>query len=370
MKDELTIKDFLVFLKDNLKLILGSMGILLAVIILLFTVNFILPDASEPVEPSSEVSESSTENYERLAEIPFELLTEREVRFLQDYVEATSYKFMFFVENENGEPVGNLNMMRAIFRHQNVIDGIEERLGEELTPDATISINVVSYADSGLFELQLGRKTREESEVLAQELYEMISNNEIPVLNQFNVTPFEDQPIPLTELVEVDEVDETVVVERNNMEIIRNGIIYLVVGLFGGVVIGLIIAIIKMVFSKKISALFNYEKDFTDKIVRFNHIKGSENLEDKIKQNIIYPINQQKLVIFESVPSAKTKKMIDNLDMEKNTTIVNDFSDINQSDTFDEVIIISEVNETSKQWYHNQRLQLNGYELPIKIIQL
>lgn len=371
MKDELTVKDFYLFIKDNLKLILTTMLLLLALLMVIFAADFFSADSSESTEETSEMSDSNTENYERLAELPFELLTGREVTFLQDYVEETSYKFMFFIDNTNNEPIGNLNMMRAIFRHPNVVERIEERIGEELTPDPTISINLVSYADSGLFELQLGRQTTEESQLLAQSLFEMIENEEIPVLNQFNITLFEDNPIPLTEPIETDEVDETIVVERNNVELVRSAVIYLVIGVVGGLILGAAVALIKMIFTDKITALFNYEKEFTDRIVRFNHMKvDNKELFEKIQQNIIYPKQQKKLVIYDTEQLDNSIDLIDKIRDEENVEVIKDFSDLDQSKLFDEVILVTEVNTTSKKWYNDQRLQLSGYTLPVKVIQL
>lgn len=373
MKDELTIKDFLLFLKDNLKLIFTSVAIMIVLLFGFLVFNFFSQQGGTPtesLETSEEQIDSLDEEFSRLAEVPFELLNTREVTFLQDYVENTAFRFMFFVENESGEPIGNLNMMRAIFRHENIVDQIEDKIGEQLTPNPVISVNVLSFADSGLFQLQLGREDRESSEELAQVMFEMVENNEIPVLNQFNVSIFEETPIPLREIIEPDEYDDTAVADRNTSGLIRDVIIYSVMGIFAGLFVGILAAIIKMYQSKKITALFNYERDFTDKIVRLNHLNDAEeSIYTKAKQNVIYPTGLKKLLLVDNQPQKKVEEFIKTVNQENDILIANDFSEINNNYLVEEVIIITEVNKSLKQWYNNQRIQLNGFNIPIKIIQ-
>lgn len=373
MKDELTLKDLWLFIKNNLKLILLTVVSLLIVMIGFLLFNyFVAGDTRSTVDQTAEEMEEnpSTEDFDRLTEVPFELLNDREITFMQDYVEENAYRFMFFVETENNEPVGNLNMMRAIFRHQNVVEMIEANLGEQLTPDPRISINVVSYADSGLFELQLGRTTRESSEELADVFYNMLLNNDIAVLNQFDITLFEDAPIPLVEPVRVEEVDDDLVVERDNAALLRNLVLYLVAAVMGGLLLGILIAVVKMYFTKTITPLYNYERNFTDRIVRLNHLSDKEKTSvHKAIKNIIYPKQSMKLILINKNLQDKAKEVINRVQLEPNVKILNDFSEMDQSELIDEIIILSEVNITPKQWYSDQRVQLAGYSIPVKVIQ-
>lgn len=374
MKDELTAKDFWLFLKANIKLVLLSALSLLIILWAVLLFNFFFTGSPQTEEQSNEEAEMEEDvtsaDFDLLAEVPFDLLNTREVTFLQDYVEENAYRFMFFVENSSGDPIGNLNMMRAIFRHENVVSSIEDRIGEELTPDPMISINVISYADSGLYELQLGRGTREDSKELAEVMHELLVSEEIPVMSQFNVSMFEEEPIALREFVDENEIDETIVVERDNMELIRNLILYTVIGVIGGLTLGFFIAFIRVYLSPVISSLFNYEKDFTDKIVRLNRLKGSE--EERIQkahQNIAYPERHKKLVLVSERTRPYVEGILNGLSSDTNVTVLSDFTEVTADSEFDEVILLSKVNQTTRQWYNEQRLQLNGYDLPVKIIQ-
>lgn len=373
MKDELSIKDFWIFLKNNSKVIFFStiaVTLLALGYVAIVFLNSELSDTGVENEQVDEIDTASLEEYKLLEEVPFDLMTESEVVFMQNYLKDRAYRFMFFLTNENGEPFGNLNMMRAIFRHPDVVSQAEEIIGEELVPDPTLSVNILSYADSGLFELNLGRETDELSEELAHAYYQLLENDEIAVLSDFNVTLFEDVPIPLSQLEEVEEVEESVTVERSRSLLIRNVILFSIIGVFGGLLIGLGISFFKMLTSKNISALFTYENDFTDKIVRLNHLSNANEIVEKANQNIIYPKNQSKLILVDENQQERTLKILDDLIKEENITVLNDISQLNTTKIIDEVIILSELNNSRKDWYNNQRVQLNGYSIPIKIIQL
>lgn len=368
MNDELTIKDFWLFIKDSKKII--GLTILSVTLLLLgySLLNFFTSSRVEEAEPV-ETEETIPTSYEELEEVPFELMTTSEVVYMQDYLEEKAYKFMFFVKNTNDEPIGNLNMMRAIFRHERVVEQVEEVLGERLFPDPTLSVNILSFADSGLFQLQLGRVNNEASERLAQVYYDLIENGEIEVLNEFEVTLFEDSPIPLTHLVTEEEVDETIVTERNNVLLIRNLVMMSIVGIAAGLLLGIAVAVLLSYLSKYVSHIYIYENKFNDKIVRLNHLSDNEETKGKLNQNILYPKNSKKLVLIDQHSLDGTKTNIGELSSE-DILVRNDFSELATDQDIDEVIILSQLHKTRKAWYKNQRVQLSGYAFPVKIIQI
>lgn len=377
MKDELTVEDFKLFVKDNLKLILTTSMLMAIAGILLVWMNY---RASTPQDSATDVESEmfeglSRERFEELEELPFDLISDDDVELIQAYQTNTAFGFMIFVTNEAGEPVGNLSMMRALFRHDNVVERASEIIGEPVTPDPILSVNIQSYGDEGLFGLQFGRADRELSEELAQAYYQIVQEEEIFALNQLNVSIYEDSPIPVQSITdEDDESSDAPAVTHSPRALIRNATIY-GIGLFiVGLVVGLITALLKLLLSKKVSSLYDYVREDTDKIVRLSHLRHVSN-EDRIAKavkNLAYPRKERKLVLHED---HFTKDLLTLLqsgvyeisgDIDK-LIFETDFSHVKQE--IDQVIILTKTNETEKDWYNNQRVQLKGYNYPVKVIQ-
>lgn len=374
MKDELTIKDLYLLIKNNIKVLSVSIvaTVMLASLYVVIS-NINSDDANQESVEEQQLGSISEETFEELANMPVEYMNDREITSMQEYLEESAYRFMFFVENENGEPIGNLNMMRAIFRHESLVEQVEEIIGEELTPDPVLSVNIVSYADSGLFELQLARDTHEASEELANAYYQIVSEGEISVLNQFEISMFEDAPIPLNDFIEEDEESLETSPERRYREWIRDGILYGLAGLVIGTFIGLSIIALKVLFTRNITELYNYEESFNDRIVRLNHLKqvNEEKIISQAYKNILYPVGSNKVILIQkNIESKLAQETLGKLqEGAQQIVVLNDMSEIESSTKVDEVIILTAVNETFKEWYKDQRLQLKGYDFPVKVIQ-
>lgn len=377
MKDELTLKDFWLFLKDNSKIIL-SVAIIFSFIGVLFVGidYFTASESDEPVEDDDEIfAELSQERFEELQELPFEMISDDDIELIQDYQDQTAYSFMIYVMNDAGEPVGNLSMMRALFRHDEVVEQASQIIGEEVTPDPILSVNIESFGDEGLFALQFGRIDRESSKELAEAYYQILEGGGVFALNELNVTIYEEEPIPVRPVIdEDDERLDAPSVTHSPRALVLNSVVMggatFVIGFFMGVFISLA----KLLISKKVSSLYDYVREDSDKIIRLSHLRhvSSKQSKEKAIKNIAFPKSDTKLVLHEDtfdndILSSLQKGIHESVGNLDQLIFQTDFSDIDKE--VDEVIILTTTNETSKDWYNNQRVQLRGYRYPVKVIQ-
>lgn len=94
-------------------------------------------------------------------------------------------------------------------------------------------------------------------------------------------------------------------------------------------------------------------------------------LEDKkIKaiKNINLPKDSNKIVLYDPDSKSELQELL--ADVQSDIKQYRDFSMLDDDmNRIDEAIIISVVRKTNKDWYNNQRLLLNGYNIPVKVIQ-
>ncbi|MFL2125364.1 hypothetical protein ACEN4K_10550 [Marinilactibacillus psychrotolerans] len=373
MKDELTIRDLYRFLIDNIKIIIST--IVAALIIGVVLAVFSNLDSADPNTQDTSLIENpgliSEEKYKEYAEWPIELFSEPQIKQMQAYLLPEAYKITIYVEHENHEPIENTIFMREVFRNNDVVNYIENQLGETLTPTIDFAIHIENLSNSGVYELHFQRGTKEESLELANIVITAINDGVIPVLNNKNVEFINENP----ELVEEDYTDYSDSNSTDNnfspSSLFRDLLLYGLVGIIIGGTIGLGISLFGLVFKKKISSLFNYEKEYTDKIVRINRLKLNKNEKiNKAKQNIIYPYSMNKLILVDMENQEMYKEVTKDIEKDSNVVIENDFTNVTNDLDIDIIIILTEVNKTRKEWYLNQRTQLSGYDFQVKIIQL
>lgn len=374
MKDELTIKDFSKFFMDNIKLIMGTI-IMFTLTVGIFVTYFQFNKENSGFQAESSVNLTKPpfdeERYEEMAQWPLELYSESQIKQMQEYLLPHAYMISIYVEHENHEPIANTTFMREVFRNDEIQEYIENQLDEKLTPAIDFAIHIENLGNSGVYELHFQRGTKEESLELAQVIVQAIESNEIPVLNNKIVEIISDEPsLVVKDYSEY--LDSGLEKGKISLgSLIRNLLVYSILASVVGLIVGLVFSLVKMLFSKRISSLFNYEWDFTDRIVRLDtlSLKDDEILEKSI-QNILYPSSNKKLILAENLNSEKYKKLFTELQKEKNIIIKSDFSELEKDQLVDEIILLSTVQKTTKSWYKSQRTQLSGYNKSIKVIQL
>ncbi|WP_368646139.1 hypothetical protein AB4027_04445 [Alkalibacterium putridalgicola] len=372
MKDELTLKDLYRFLVDNIKIIISTVAVTSIMAIVFAVLSNLDLDDSETVDttPIENPRLISEKRYEEYAQWPVELFSEPQIRQMQAYLLPKAYKITFYAEHEDYEPITNTTFMREVFRNNDVLNYIEDNLNADLTPDIDFAVHIENLANSGVYELHFQRGTQEESLELAYIVMDAIEEGVIPVLENKNVYFVEDEP----ELVEEDysnfEEDTTVESGFSIGSFIRDIVLFGIIGIAAGTVIGIIIALLGIIMSKQVTALYDYVRKDTDKVVRLNHLRnvGPEERMQKGLTNINTPLVNTKILLYDEETENEWTELFGHF--KSNISKYKDFSNINEElRNIDEIIILSKVNRTSKDWYNNQRVQLNGYNIPIKIIQ-
>lgn len=373
MKDKLNVRDFYDFLKSNFKIILGSIILLFVSTTAYAVYNYEKADESEmPGDASIEITKStlSKEKYEELAEWPLELYSEGQIRQMQAHLLPYAYKLTIYAEHKNNEPIANTTFMREVFRNREVLKYIENSLGEKLTPAIELSVHIENLGNSGIYELHFQRGTREESLELGYILMDAIEENKIPVLNNKTIHLVDQEPEPV--LLDYSEYDENTTNDNNiSFKVILKVLAFTsIFSIVLGLTIGTLIALFRAVLSKDISSLYDYAREESDKIVRLNHFKSIdvESKFDKGLNNINQPLAYKKIILLDASTEKELKEVLSKLS--SNTSYYTDFSLVQEKvEKIDEIVILTLVNKTAKNWYNNQRIQLNGYDLPIKIIQ-
>lgn len=371
MKDEIKLRDLLQFLIDNIKIIIASITVLTLLAVSYALYDQLTLQASDRSTSSIERANLiSDERFEEMSEWPLELYTEPQIRQMQAYLAPNAYKLSIYAEHENYEPIANTNFMREVFRNREVLDFIENELGEELTPAIEFAVHIENIANSGIYELHFQRGSLEESLELGFIVMDAIDQGIIPVLDSKTVHYIDQEPeLLISDFSDFyDEMDaEGISLRRMARELV----LFAVIGIGAGLILGLFISLLNLVFNKHISPLFDYAREESDMIVKLNHIHGKneDQLIENGMKNINFPIKDSKVLLYEKSTENSFENLFSNV-----TGNVSKYTDFNQIpdnlNSLDEVIILTKVNETKKSWYDNQRVQLKGYSLPVKIIQL
>lgn len=371
MKDEIKLKDLLQFLIHNKKIILSTI-----IITTLAAISFVIYDHLTVEEPSPNTSSIeranliSEERYDEMSEWPLELYTEPQIRQMQAYLLPHAYKLSIYVEHENHEPIANTTFMREVFRNDEVLDFIESELDEELTPAIEFAVNIENIANSGIYELHFQRGSLEESLELGYIVMDAIDQGLIPVINNKNIYYIDQEPQVLVR----DFTDYELNGATSGLslrQLARDGIIFSIIGVGAGLILGMLIALINLAIDKRISALFDYAREESDKIVKLTHLYKNDDgqMIEQAKININIPYRQKKIVLYDKDTENHFESLF--MTLSENVTKYTDFTDLpSETNTIDEVIILTKLRETNKKWYENQRVQLKGYSIPIKVIQL
>lgn len=371
MKDEIKFRDLLQFLIHNKKIIISTI-----IVTTLAAISFVIYDHLTVEEPSPNTSSIeranliSEERFEEMSEWPLEFFTEPQIRQMQEYLLPHAYKLSIYVEHENHEPVANTTFMREVFRNVKVLEYIESELGEELTPAIEFAVHIENIGNSGIYELHFQRGSLEESLELGYIVMDAIDQGIIPVINNKNIYYIDQEPQVLVRDFTDYEFNGTTG-GLSLRQFARDSIIFSIIGVGAGLILGLLIALLNLAADKRISALFDYAREESDKIVKLTHLYKNERgqMLEEAKININIPYRQKKIVLYDKATEDDFESLFTTFS--ENVAKYTDFTDIPaETESIDEVIILTKLRETNKKWYENQRVQLKGYSVPVKIIQI
>lgn len=341
MKDLPTIKQMKKFFKDNLKTIFATAGVCLVLFFGAVGYTIYSNDAA-----LKRVESVTGKEITPITGAEYSKLNKNKVRFL------------FFVENEEGNLFANPNLFESILLSDDVLaeSGAEALIPKGVAPEFVID---VTYDDvtSGLF-VTVGTGDYNTNLALANLLYETVSTDKLGFFDNKDV-------YMLTEPEKVSKKLESLTdANISVMEYVVYGVAVLILS----VIMGLFIAAVRMVTNKEISDGFSYKYAEDDLVMDLTEMGGEVNQPLALVQAIRHPAKDTKLVLAQRLDAKELQEKLITKEGTGKFIVKNDILEVSADTHFDEIIIISEKNQTTKQWYKNQRIQLENYHSPIKII--
>lgn len=354
MKNLPTMKETKEFLQDNKKTIVGTA---LALVILYALAIAYTLFSDDKVEEIKEIDPATGLELQLITDSEYEALLEDAVRF------------DFYVENTEGYAFTNFNLLEAVLLSPEVyeaIDSVEPLVAadeieamEEGDIPANYMIDVDTDNETSELHITVGTGDEAKNKAIATLLYEAVQDGTIPF--------FENKSIYLLSEPHVVQLEKgpELTDETGNSSLL----FYLVMGtgvFIGGLLLGMLLAFFRLFFKKEITDVFNYRMSDDDTVLDLSHANAAEQ-ETALSHGIQHPAATRKLILSEE-PLAQT--MEKRLQQMEGAPYVFAQSVLSADPLlhFDEVILVSRKNGTTKDWYKNQRTLLENYTTPIKII--
>lgn len=357
-----TKNELLDFFKYNKKLMIISTLTFFTLFLFLFAYNILSSDTNELGEKYL-----SQEEIMKVLERNPEEVDQSELEDINKALEQERYSFTVLVENDSQSFMNNQHVMKSMLVREDVVANIQESAGIDIEPTAELAINV--YNEKDMLRIAIGTGNVDDNKKLAKAYYEAFNNSEIPFFDNKTVYQINTEPT-LEEEESWFDLATIKIVDFSASEIFAILIAVLILSIiFGG-----IIAIIKSVFQKNIPISFRLEQSTDDKVIYLSKLSSISKAQfiDNMVFAISNPNNKKKLVLSQNdLP----EKVIEKLNMAKlsdtqpKIMIAEEIARTNPAYTYEEVIVLVQQNQTEKDWYKNQRIQTEKFDLPVTIIQ-
>lgn len=296
--------------------------------------------------------------------------------------------FQFYVQTEDGNSFGNSAVVEEFFLQSEVVAEIEAKTGVSITPalkeqrlegfvktqtDRGV-LGVMRDGSSHVFTANATLGTKEENLAVMEAYFDYLNSGEIPVLTDKDVYILK-EPTNMQFLMNDNEEFE-LSEETNPTFNAKRAILAGVVGLFGGVIAGILLALLYQLFRKVITYAFSFGWDETDIYQRL-----SKDDTRAVQQTVLQPFAETKVIVTQFPEAVKLSETAThekvNLVSEKqplqlgamNILTVSDLAELDPLLPVDECIIYVESGKTEKRWYEKQRMQLKNYDTRVKVIQ-
>lgn len=335
------IKEIKRFLFDNKKIILLSISVVVIVVGLLQLATYFL---------GSQTNESDINEMDSLHTASFEI----------------------YIEQNNLGAFTNSYLIEAYLKQDDIVSEIEKKsnlsiapvideyneTNEVITTSDEDPINVSRNTSTNIMTVSFAIGTEEENLKAAETYYEWLKTAE----HSF----FEDKTVFY--MSEPKPIDTDVLANHEASFSVRNLIIRLVLALFGGLILGIVIALAIALFNKKIMYAFTYGWNEEDLFLNYSENDNST----EIAHSIVQPSIGIKVILSEKILNKDLSDSLGNmLSSYGQLNIHSNVSEIDPALAIDEFIIVIKRKETTKLWYQNQRRQLKSYRSSrIKIVQI
>lgn len=296
-----------------------------------------------------------------------ETITSKEYTKLLD----KAVRFDFYVENSDGNAFTNSNLLESVLLSPEVFSALDaqEKIVPAIQGDIPLKymLDASANGNDNSMHILVGTGDYKKNLAIAKILYAAVSEKTLTLLDNKNVYMLSE---PHKVVIEHGP-------EATEEKTGTGALTYAVLGIgvfIGAVVAGILIAFTRLFFKKEITDVFSYRKSDEDTLIDLTHLAAEDNKEE-LAHSIQYPAVGRKLILSEqALPSDVEAVLIAEEigeEASKNKYVfARDITTVDPQLNFDEIIIVSQKNITAKSWYNSQRIQLENYPTPIKIILL
>ena len=277
-------------------------------------------------------------------------------------------RFEIYIYNDEGSAFTNSTVLESVLLSPIVFTTIDtaekvtaaqeiEALEEGEIP-AKYILDITNNPGDNSLNVTVGTGDADKNMAIAAVLYDMISNKELPLLENKNVSMLSDS--------------HEVVIENGpekTKEEVLGTVGYAVMAiavLIAGTILGILIALSRLFFKKEVTDVFNYRESDEDNIIDLTLFNEGKS-DDELVHTIQHPPAQHKLILSDpALPAEVQDRLLK--DSAAHYVFASDIVAADPKLTFDEIILVSQKNVTDKAWYKKQRTLLANYTAPIKIV--
>lgn len=301
--------------------------------------------------------------------------------------------FQFYVQYENGESFHNSAIVEEFFFQADVVAQIEAETGVAIqealdeqwesgfvkTQDDRGVLGVARNGTSLVFTANATLASSEENLAVMQAYFDYLQSGNIPVLegkDVFILREPENMDYLRAGSIELNEEAPT---SNTAFDILLMG----GVGLFGGLLAGIMLALFYQLFRKVITYAFSFGWNEEDIYQSYSMTEQSDREQKALQQAVLHPYMEMKVLLAQDELNEEMKNqifqdkrvnLITDLTAARtdqmNVIVLRDLSELDPMLAMEECILVVNSGHTEKKWYARQRELLKNYDTQIKVIQL
>lgn len=298
---------------------------------------------------------------------------EKAYRYLENVYAQQPAIFKFVVTNEDGTMFGNSFLIDDYLSQMNVVQQIESQTGisfsEWLESEKALELTKTSQFRGGLAGIRdtssdvitlrvLVGQSAEENLTIAKAYANFLKDGKVPFL-QNKTLLFLGDIETIEEKVDVNNATVGAVPESLNIYSqisARSFIIYGIIGVIVGAIVTTFILIAKRLGQSNIDYAFEYVWELED-----THIMSVSMSDEETMQLWQVPHHVKRVVVSEELSNS--------WQTQENVHYVTDIAQLFQAE-MDEIVLIIQAKQTTKQWYAQQSKLARLYKVPIKLIHI
>lgn len=367
------LNDYKLFLRKNFKIILGSMIALIAAMLLAVT-YFITRPEQQTVPDEDYIQEEIFPRLEVANDM--EKLSSSEEELLTDYLNKESYSFRIYVENDDGSVFTDNFLLRQILVADPLVQEIQEETTVEFSLPAEVVVTVFQISGSEMLQIKVGTGNGELNQQVINYYYNYIENGNLSLFNDKSVYIIDETPFSFEDVYGTSEI-----VEHQEMTFLQNlkanieiFLIVTILGVLAGIILGLFVAMIKERFSREIPSIYNFNLYGDRTLVNLDAIPLNQvsNVDTLVVQSILGNRKKNKLVLSEEPLASELIKKLEQGSSTSNSELQIYSKNFEEADLnpVEEIVVLIQVFETSKEWFEKQMELVKTTNVPVKIIRL